>query len=452
MMKVVLIVPPNYAAIDDRLEPHLGLLYVAAVLLKRGFRVEYCDLEGVAECDWRIPESDVYGITVYGVTLGHARKIAAICKKKNPAALVVVGGPQPSGLPERTLEMEPNFDCAVVHEGEFAFLEAIADWGKKKIYRKSVPDLDVLPWPARHLADFSTYSRTVMGKPSMSLVTQRGCPFSCHFCANDRLFGSFRARGVDDVLAEIKSLIDGHGCRNFYFHDNIISVDLRRYHRLLDGIAPLGVEWFAYDDCRGMYSVEEYRRWYDAGCRVIFLGVESGSDRLLKKMNKRQTREKIRRTILNMQAAGIEARCALLFGYPGETRETWEETRRLVEEIQPAQVFVSYFVPFSGTEIFRSPEKFGITEMDAGFDNHSSNNKYGYGIGTFSTDVLSRQEFSALSHEVTAWWKDYMRAHPAKGAPAWTSKILHMMGQGQDHRYSDSTAMEMDGSPIIARS
>jgi radical SAM superfamily enzyme YgiQ (UPF0313 family) len=455
VLKVTFVVPPNYSALDDRLEPHLGLLYMAAVLLENNYEVEYCDLEGVPEERWAVPESDVYAITVYGVTLNNARKLAALCKRQNPQGLVVIGGPQVSGYADQTLRLDPNFDCGVVFEGDFSLLEAIRDWGKKRIYQVAIPDLDVLPMPARHLVDFGTYTRTVYGKPSISLITQRGCPFSCYFCANDRLFDRLRQRSVEKVVEEIRHLIATYDCRNFYFHDNIISIKPARFHQLLEQITPLQIEWFAYDDCRGEYSVEEYLRWYEAGCRVIFLGVESGSDRLLKLMNKKQTKEKIRITIRNMEAAGIEARCALLFGYPGETRETWEETRHLVEELQPAQVFVNYFVPFVGTDVFERPQDFGIIEMDKEFDNHALINKDGYGIGTFSTNVLSKEEYTVLAIEVSEWWKEYICTHPAKGAPSWTKKILEMMSERPDFRSMDSTALELIDSmkvPIIARS
>lgn len=419
-MKIELIQPPHPESIEDRLDPPLGLLYIAAVLEQNGHEVTINDLSGIKEEDWKINNADIYGITVYATSLVRCQRIAALCKKENSKSIVVVGGPHVSALPNETLESESNFDVAVIGEGEYAFLDIIEDFKKgtlKRIYQHKVNNLDDLPFPARHLVDLNTYKRRVYGHKSISICSTRGCPFKCVFCANDKMYDRFKFISPEKVAEEIKGLISKYGIKYFYFYDNIFSLNRKRLHRLCDLLEPLDITFFYYD--RVGTPEEDCKKIYQAGGRVCFLGVETGFQKLLDKMNKGITVEQARKSILMLQEIGISARVSLMFGFPGETRKTWEETKKFIEESNPDQVMLNTFVPFPGCDVWDNPSKYGITKIDKDFSKYALCQGEGKGGVTFETKELSFEEFSKLLDEAVAWWKSL----PIKGgAPVWAEK------------------------------
>lgn len=422
-LHIALCAPPNPSALDDRLEPHLGLLYIASTLEEVGYRVSYVDLQGIPEGQWNLPYADIYGITVYSVTLGPAAAIAERAKSINPDALVIAGGPHPTALPDWTLAHYLIYDAVVVGDGERvlrAYAHA-ATYGlvqdKRIILRDAVHDLNSLPFPARYLADYDTYTRQVMDHPALSVAGSRGCPYSCRFCFHpSHLMGGYRYRSVPSIVGELTHLIHIYGCRHFYFVDNIFSIPRGRMRELCHALAPLGIQFFYYDRCNPLV-LEDYKLLHRAGARVCFLGVETAAPGLLRKMNKRHTPEDVEITVKRLQDAGIQARVALLFGFPGESEETVHKTMAFVERLHPDQVFVNFFVPFPGSMVWHNPNEFGVRNLDKDFRYYALQTKEGWAPATFETDTMSRREWERLAQEVVAWWQ-HLPVNPL-GQPSW---------------------------------
>ena len=405
-MKICFVVPPNSTALADQIDPHLGLLCIAAAARERGYEVEYYEwtLKGP------LPYADVYALTAYGVNYQVAVGIAQMCRLPYPGSTVVLGGPVASALPMNCLK---DFDAVFIGEGEGAFLEFLDTMETGRFYFGSYDPYvtGTSPPPAYDLVDWSGYSRTVMGQRAFPLMTSRGCPFDCAFCSNDRKWGKFRKQPCSTVRRDIRYGKEITGYTAVQLWDS--SFELRADREYLDVIGQEDVTFF-YQARGSAHGLD--REIYQAGGRVAFMGVETGDPDLLKRMRKGLTPDQIKEAVYRAQEAGISARCGLLFGFPGETPETLERTRRFVEEMKPDQVFLSFFVPFPGGDVWRSPAKYGVTWM-APWDQQRIQEKKGWVAASIETPWMSREEWNVQAAYMSEWWKGLPRAQAAD--PSW---------------------------------
>ncbi len=210
--KVVFVHTPCPELQDDRLEPPLGMLYLATLLKKKGISCQICDLSGVSEEEWEnnLPYGDIYAFSTYSVNYHRTLRLKNIAKKINPEAITFAGGPHVSAMAERCSK---DFDIIIAGEAETRFPELVMSAlnGEKQtgiFFGDHVQDLDSLPFPDYDLVDLKTYRRIVDGKPSLSLITSRGCPFNCSFCNSLILArGKLRFRSPENVAEEIRQLI-----------------------------------------------------------------------------------------------------------------------------------------------------------------------------------------------------------------------------------------------------
>ena len=185
----------------------------STVLRNFGIDCEICDLSGLSgKKQWlnkikSLPVADIYAFSTYSVTYFRTLEIRDLIKLRvNPDAITVAGGPHASALP---VESAKDFDIIITGEAEQTFLEIVADIQrdekKKGIFNGvPVPDLDRLPYPDFDLVNIREYHRIVEGKPSLSILSTRGCPFKCPYC-NSRISnrGKFRVRSSWNVAGEI---------------------------------------------------------------------------------------------------------------------------------------------------------------------------------------------------------------------------------------------------------
>jgi len=183
--RFTLIYPPSPFLIDDRTMPPLGLLSIAAVLEQAGHEVKVHDFTG--DKPWRnslseiANESDIVGFTCVTPQIGICNDIKKEIQEKNPEIAFTIGGPHPSSIPEECVR---DGYSAVVGEGENAVLRMPLDLDRNSclnaVYEEPlIPDLDALPFPARHLIDIKSYNYKIDSRPASSLFTQRGCSFAC---------------------------------------------------------------------------------------------------------------------------------------------------------------------------------------------------------------------------------------------------------------------------------
>jgi radical SAM superfamily enzyme YgiQ (UPF0313 family) len=235
---------------------------------------------------------------------------------------------------------------------------ALRDAGGPRVNppRAPVADLDSLPRPAYDLLPMREYGTPFSASGRVtSLVTSRGCPYRCSFCDAWVVMGrKYRAHSAARVVEEIAWLARDFGVREVVFKDSEFTLDRARVERFCDLMREgPRVSW----TCSARVdAVDEalLRRMAEAGCRVVQLGVESADPEVLRALRKGIRLERVRAAFAAARAARIETVANLMVGTPGETRESLEATRRLVAEIRPDHLNVQVFVPYPGTELFRT--------------------------------------------------------------------------------------------------
>ena len=390
---------PQLNSKDDKLDPPLGLLYIAGMLEERGIQVKVIDLSFLPSCKWEqaIGYAETYGITVFSASLHLAKQVRDICKKINPKCTVVVGGPHPTALPNETAK---SFDCCVTREGEYSLLESI----QGIVDMPTIEDLNKLPLPARHLVDLHAYHRKISGRQATTMVTSRGCPYPCAFCCKD-VFGSrVRNFSTDYVINEVKTLIRDFAIKAFIFYDDTFTLNKKRLKILCDEFKKLDIYFRCNGDTR-RDTLEDFQMLHDAGCKEVCFGIESGSQTVLDKINKRMTVAKNTAAIKNAQKAGLIAKAFLMIGNPGETRETVEETKQWIIDADPDQYSLFNFVPFPGCDIWKHPDKYDITIVNKDFDNYFSLAGENEGGLVVNTKELKAIEIGRLREEMLEFLK-----------------------------------------------
>jgi len=368
-MKLELLIPPNPYLGDDKRNPPLGMLYLAAIAEKQGYEIRVTDLRGISlDCfDELIPRnSQAYGITASTPDYPLAKKIAEIVKLKNPSAWTILGGSHATTSLE---EIDPIFDKIVVGEGEQSLLRILKDFEKgnsdQRIYKsKLITNLDSIPFPAFHLVPFdsafSVNALYVGAGPTGTIMTSRGCPFSCSFCANTAVWNKHvRFRSPENVVEEIKSTMEKYGIKNFRFHDDTMMLRKKRLEELCRRIKPLGIKWRAATrvDTASESSLKQIK---DAGCEEIAYGFESFSQEVLDKVNKGIQVKDFYTVLAATKKVGLKSRLYLIIGLPGEQPGFADRLINFSEQTKPDAIDLSTFVPFPGSDIQRNPKKYGF--------------------------------------------------------------------------------------------
>ena len=397
---IKLVNPPQQNSLDDKLDPPLGLLYIAGELRSKGIPVEIIDLPFVDRKDWSeaIGFSDTVGITVYSSSLHLAKEIRDIAKKNNPRCKVVAGGPHPTTMWQETAK---EFDVVVRGEGEYAFQKLDGNVVTAPI----IENLDRLAFPARDMLDLNRYTRKVAGRKATSITTSRGCPYSCVFCCKDVHGHRVRYFSIRRVMDEITDIQTTYGINSFIFYDDTFALNRKRYYPLCDELAKLNITFRCNGDAR-QNTLEDFKTLYRAGCREISFGIESGSQKILNIINKGVTVEQNMNAIKNAKQAGLTVKAFLIIGAPGETRETIEETKRFIAEADPDQYTLFTFVPLPGCAVWNSPEKYGIRIVNNDFKeffNIAGQNEGGLVV---ETDELSCQDIANLRKELVEYLQD----------------------------------------------
>jgi len=354
---------------DDRLEPPLGLLYIGTYAAIRGYPVEICDLAGVPQEDWELPEADYYGFVTYSTTYARTLTLLALARQVNPKATMIAGGPHASALPEKVIE---DFDYVVVGEGEQALVEILSgDVAPGIITGKPVMDLDLLPMLDYGLVDIDSYHRIVDGKRSFTLLSSRGCPYKCLFC-NSLIMGGhkplrFRSPGivVDEMMA-----LRAFGDVAYRFGDDLFGGERSWLDAFADNLAGADVTYRAFVRLNQCASPLFVQTLVETGCKHIAVGAESGSNLILKAMRKGLTKQVSREGIRRAKEAGLIVRTYWIVGFPGETWDTVRETVEFVDETRPDEFVVYPLIPYPGTPLYHDPERYGLLNIDQDFSKY----------------------------------------------------------------------------------
>jgi radical SAM superfamily enzyme YgiQ (UPF0313 family) len=387
-MKIALINPPFpqpewlIRLIYDHNVP-LGLASIAAYVRREGHDVKIFDPEPCGmplDRMWREIEAfkpDLAGVTSVTPNFMMARQLAMEAKKRL-GCLVLMGGPHANALPRSTLHGVPGLDAVILGEGEIpvAAIAAEFDAGRKVDFNKipgaaffenwkykqtpcaePLADLDALPYPARDLVDLKFYYKHRYffgGKKSATVLTSRGCPSQCTFCANICMGRKFRAQSPARVVAELAHLVEKYGIRHFQIYDDCFTADPRRVAGICDLILAkkLKITWGAFGRVNTLLDEELIRKMKSAGCVHILLGIESGNQKILDLMKKNTTLAAAEKCCALLRRHGIIYTNSLMLGCEGETEETVMETIAFAKKLKADLVNFVIFIPFPGTPIF----------------------------------------------------------------------------------------------------
>jgi len=348
------------------------LIYLAAAAEGCGCGAEIVDMKTWEDPS---PEADVYGVTATSPQCPDAVLLSERLANEFPESLTVVGGNHVSAVP--SCVHDSKFDLSIMGEGELTLVKQLKNFRKIKQLLKEIEmrgvavngipvnDLDSLPFPARHLINWSNYKRGIyVGKErvddAVSIISSRGCPFNCIFCGSHVVFGrKTRFRSVGNVISEIKWVIENMDYWGFNFHDDTFCLNKRRVFKLCKEMRKLDITWRCLSRV-DTADAEMFKAMAEAGCKEIILGVESGSQKILNNLNKGATVEQNLAAMKMVKDAGIQLKVGIIVGSPGETWETVKETKKMLKACPPDFWNVSCFTPFPGSRVWKNPEKYGV--------------------------------------------------------------------------------------------
>lgn len=226
--------------------------------------------------------------------------------------------------------------------------------------RPDIKDLDSLPFPAWDLVDVERYRRIWLkhhGYYSMNMVTTRGCPYHCNWCAKPIWGQRYNTRSPENVVGELRWLQETYDPDHIWFADDIMGLKpgwWQRFAQLIEESGePLPFKCLSRADLL-LRSEEEVSALARAGCDIVWIGAESGSQKILNAMEKGTRVDHIYETTRRLHAAGVNVGFFLQFGYPGESREDIERTLQMVRDCQPDDIGMSVSYPLPGTKFYQN--------------------------------------------------------------------------------------------------
>lgn len=443
--RILFIVPPitrpsNFSSKVSKVSAFfpLGIAYIAAYLEKHG-NYEIKILDALIEGDindgtclqrgrgirYGLTDEDIssyikkYSPDVVGVSClfsaveADAVNVCRIVKDTDPNITTVVGGAHAGAVADKILDHNNVIDFVIQGEAEMTFKELMSAIEKKLgfeslngiAYRekgvtklipktKYIEDLDSLPFPARHMLDMNKYFRKASphGTFKYSLCTQiissRGCPFKCTFCALGNHWGSKqRMRSAENVLQEIELLVNTYHIQELHFEDDNLTADKKRALQIFNGIiekkfdiiwtVPSGMAVASLDE-------ELLIKMKESRCYSVTLAIESGSQWVISKLMKKPVNlKKVPELVKLIRRVGLEARGFFILGYPDETKETIRKTVEFARSLELDWSVFSIASPIPNTQMYRTCINKGYfkeTEYDP--------------IRSFHTSIIKTPEFT----------------------------------------------------------
>ena len=399
--KICFIEPPVWF-LRDQLDPPFPLMYLAAVAEQQGWQAEIVHMETLED---PIPEADIYAVTSTSPQWPTTLELSERLTKEFPDKWSIIGGAHISACPDDF--NDSKFDACVVGEGEIVLARILKDpdmLRDSKIIQGEPRDIDTIPFPARHLVDYSKYKRGIMQgtkmlSPAVSIITSRGCPYRCIFCSSHCVFGRrVRFRSIDNVVAEIKQVINTLGYRGFNFYDDTFAVNRVRTMKMCEEFAKLNIVWRCLTRADTV-DRELLQIMRDSGCKEIIIGMESGSQKILDALRKGVTVEQNLRA-MKMIKEFMQLKVGIIVGSPGETWETIRQTENLLRKCPPDFWNVSTFTPLPGC---LPPEETIICEDGAKPIGDICKNDKVLGNGNYTTvKNVFRRNFSGDIIEIQA--------------------------------------------------
>ena len=402
--------------------PPLGLLYVSAWLDKHHIENEIFDTTFSYKKDLQAylleQKPDIIALYVNLMTKLNVIETMKFIRASLPDAIIVLGGPDVRYNVEDYLQA--GSDVAVIGEGEETMrelVEAIAQ-GERKDFsaidgvaflkagqvitspaRNRIRPIDDLPFPNRHKINMEQYLdtwKTHHGVRSMTLSTQRGCPYTCKWCSTAVYGQSYRRRSPARVVEEIKHLKETYQPDSIWFVDDVFTVSHKWLETFRDEMlkqdAIIPFECITRAD---RMNEDVANMLKEAGCFRVWIGAESGSQKVIDLMDRRVDVRKVRDMIRLTRKRGMQAGTFIMLGYPGETEEDIKETVKHLKESNPDEFTITVAYPIKGTRLYGEVEALQTkhlnweqsTDRDREFTRTYSRKYYDYAVRWMVNEV-----------------------------------------------------------------
>ncbi len=399
--RVVLVHPPlsmearygDSKSYTSHIHPPQGLCHLASVLPEGKYEPFIIDSQalfiGVEETSEKVAElnADYVGIITFTISIDTIAELSRRIRQKLPKAVVILGGPHVTACPDETFRRYPEFEIAVLHEGEVTLVELLdcleeggdpggvdgivfrregelvhtaMRKGTTELEGLGLPRWDLLP----HLPEYYRPSKmTYLELPAVAIVTSRGCPSACTFCDRSVFGRKWRGHSPEQVLSWVGHLVDKYGMKDINFQDDHFMVNKARLKAICEGIKQRHgrLLWSAIGRADSV-DQESVKQMKEAGCWQLAFGFESGSQEILDVLKKRITVESMRESVKLCKEFGIEVKGLFMAGCPGETEETLAQTSKFIEELGLDYLSMSAFTPIPNTEVYNEWEKWGRWE------------------------------------------------------------------------------------------
>lgn len=359
---IALINPPSPFLIEERVAYNSGIMRVGTQLKADGHDVEILDFAG--DKDYmntisKIKKYDAFGFSSTTPQFPMVYQMFKSLKKKFPKSQMIIGGAHPSAvgslLRREVTELNYNalneFDTIFMGEGENT--EKIFDKGW--VNGGIVKNIDDTLIPDRTMMDIASYKFKINGKPATNIQTQRGCPYKCDFCCGRDIdmYRKVRMHSPKRVIQEMDELNEKFGFKHFMFYNDEININMKHLKSLCDILKdkPYKHRGFIRTDMIDKHP-ESVKWMKDAGFVKLCTGIESGSDRILKLINKKTSYDMNLNAAKLIKDAGIHFEAFMLLGHPSETRHDISLTEKWLREAKPDDFDLNLITPYPGSKIY----------------------------------------------------------------------------------------------------
>ena len=349
---ITLVFPSSPFLLNQIMFPPLGIMYLSAFLKQHGMEVQCLDM--ALGHDPIMAESDIIGLSFTTPQRDEAFKLAKYYKKRGK--YVIAGGPHPTHMPDEC--KDNGIDCVIPGYGEVDLFNKICE--VQGVCAGILVDIDIddYPFPDRECLPIRDYYQEIEGRPATPLIASRGCYGKCSFCS--KVSPKFSIQSADRTLREIEYLNEEYGYTAFSIYDDTIATDKKRLSLLAEGLGDKDYKFRCFCRADLLNDIAVCEDLAKMGVVDVGIGIESGSDYILKKNMKGNTVDINTTSIKNLRDVGVGSKAFLIIGLPGENEETVKDTENWINMAKPDDIALSVFQPLPGSDIFNNPERYDI--------------------------------------------------------------------------------------------
>ncbi|MEK6871456.1 MAG: radical SAM protein [Nanoarchaeota archaeon] len=426
-MKKLVMIQPNYRRVYSYagsstatpIYPPLGLAYLAGYVRQFGIDVKIIEANALDLTHQQIKqEIDAYKPDFLALSASSSlmEEVEKLTKLTPDKCIVILGGIHASSMPEQVLKDYPRIDFVVRGEGEETIRHIINSELLENIdgisYRKNgkimhnkdskfIENLDALPFPARDLLPMHKYfSFEARRYPIDYIVSGRGCPYRCTFCADFITSGrKLRIRSAENLVAEVEHLVNNYGVQEIDFQDDNFTYYPDRIFKFCELMVQKGLHkkviWKVANGVRcDKVSLPMLKAMKKAGCYMLSIGIESGNQEILNKMKKAEKLEDIRKAAQWCNEAGIETRGLFIFGNLGENRQTMQDTIEFAKSLPLDTATFHIMIPMPGTELYDVVKREGKF-LDVGWKGYTAYSSGAFVHGKVTPKLMTQMQKQA---------------------------------------------------------